>query len=163
MDKAKEGAITFIERMHARDELEIRTFNHHITQLLPASPVSSSGEAARQKISGLFADGGTHLYEVIRDGVVSWSDRKRKNPNRHYGIVLLTDGQDEGSPISRADMMDVLPKGDNPETIKIFTIAYGAKADKLFLKEISNRTNARTFESTASNIAAVYKELSANF
>ena len=66
-------------------------------------------------------------------------------------------------PRDRADMMDVLPKGDNPETIKVFTIAYGAKADKLFLKELSNRTNARTFESTASNIGAVYKELSANF
>jgi len=100
---------------------------------------------------------------VIRDGVVDWNERKKRSPNRHYGIVLLTDGQDEGSHISRADMMDVLPKGDNPETIKIFTIAYGAKADKLFLKELSNRTNARTFESTSSNIGRVYQELSANF
>jgi Ca-activated chloride channel family protein len=163
MDKTKEGAASFIERMHARDELEIRTFSHQIVQLLPASPVGTSGEAARQKISGLFANGGTHLYEVVKGAAIDWNARKQKNPDRHYGIVLMTDGQDEGSAISRADLMDVLPKGDNPETIKIFTIAFGSKADKLFLKELSNKSNARSFESTSSNIRRVYQELSANF
>jgi hypothetical protein len=78
-------------------------------------------------------------------------------------VQVHTDGKDEGSVMSRADMMDALPKGDNPETIKLFTIAYGAAADKLFLKELSNRTSARTFESTTGNIGRVYQELSANF
>ncbi len=163
MNKAKEGAVSFIERMHGKDELEVRTFNHQIRQLQPAALVSASGEAARQKISGLFADGGTHLYEVIKGAALDWNERKKKQPGRHYGIVLMTDGQDEGSQISRADLMDILPKGDNPETIKIFTIAYGAKADKLFLKELSNKSNARSFESDTSNIRRVYQELSANF
>jgi Ca-activated chloride channel family protein len=163
MNRAKEGAAAFIERMHGRDELEVRTFNNNITRLVPAGPVASIGEAARQKVGGLFASGGTHLYEVVKGAALDWAERKQKSPGRHYGIVVMTDGQDEGSPISRADLMEVLPKGDNPETIKIFTIAYGAKADKLFLKELSNRSNARTFESTASNIGRVYQELSANF
>lgn len=163
MDKAKDGAISFIERMHAKDELEIRAFNHEIVKLLPVSTVGASGEAARQKVAGLFANGGTHLYEVIKGAALDWNERKKRNPDRHYGVVLMTDGQDEGSQISRADLMDVLPKGDNPETIKIFTIAYGAKADKLFLKELSNKSNARSFESSASNIGRVYQELSANF
>lgn len=163
MEKAKEGAVGFIERMHARDELEIRTFNNVITQLLPVAPVATAGEEAKTKVRGLFANGGTHLYEVLRDATTVWNDRKKKNPNRHYGIVILTDGQDEGSRISRADLMDVLPKGDNPETVKIFSIAYGQKADKTFLQEVSNKSNARLFESTSKNIARVYQELSANF
>ena len=163
MERAKEGAVGFIERMHKRDELEIRIFNNQIVQLLPVSPIATSGEAAKQKVRGLFASGGTHLYEVLKEATLAWSERKKKEPNRHYGMVLLSDGQDEGSRISRADLMDVLPKGDNPETVKIFGIAYGAKADKTFLKEVSNKSNARLFESTAQNITRVYQELSANF
>lgn len=163
MEKAKEGAAQFISRMHPRDELEVRAFNNVITRLTPADAVAKNGEESRQRVLGLFANGGTHLYEVVREAAVEWAARKKNSPDRHYGIVVLTDGQDEGSQISRADLMDVLPQGDNPETIKIFTIAYGDRADKLFLQELSNRSNARTFESTASDISRVYKELSANF
>jgi len=149
--------------MHARDELEIRTFNHEIVNLYGPATVGAGGEGARDKVRGLFASGGTHLYEAVRQGVVDWNARKKKNPGRHYGIVLLSDGKDEGSKIRRADLMDVLPKGDNPDTVKIFTIAYGQGADKLFLKEIANASNARSFESNPTNISRVYKELSANF
>lgn len=163
MDKAKEGAVGFIERMHPRDELEIRTFNNNIALLLPATSIATAGEDAKNKVRGLFASGGTHLYEVLREGTLAWNERKKKNPNRHYGIVLMSDGQDEGSKITRADLMDVLPKGDNPETLKIFSIAYGAKADKTFLQEVSNKSNARVFESTSKNISRVYQELSAAF
>jgi len=163
MEKAKEGAASFISRMQPRDELEVRTFNHQVTQLVSVAAVGANGEEARQKVSSLFASGGTRLYDVTKDAVAAWNERKKKHPGRHYGIVLLTDGKDEGSVMSRADMMDALPKGDNPETIKLFTIAYGAAADKLFLKELSNRTSARTFESTTGNIWRVYQELSANF
>ena len=163
MNRAREGAVAFIERMHARDELEIRAFNHEITKLYGPATIASGGEAARDKVRGLFAAGGTHLYEVIRQAVLDWNARKKKSPGRHYGIVLLTDGRDEGSNIRRADLMDVLPRGDNPDTVKIFTIAYGQGADQLFLKEIANTSNARSFESNPTNIVRVYQELSANF
>jgi Ca-activated chloride channel family protein len=163
MDRAKDGAVAFIEKMQARDELEIRTFSDKIFRLQAAAPIASAGETARQSVRGLFASGGTHLYEVLQQGVVDWSERKKRTPGRHFGIVLMTDGQDEGSPISLADLMDVLPKGDNPETIKIFTIAYGPKAQKNLLKEISNKSNARAFEGSVADIGRIYQELSANF
>lgn len=163
LDKAKEGAVSFIERMQPRDELEIRTFSHVITQLQPAAPVSTCGEAARQNVRGLFASGGTHLYDVLREGVISWSERKKQHPERHYGVVLLTDGNDEGSTSTLPDLMDVLPKGDNPETIKIFTIGYGPKTQSSLLKEIANKSNARAYQGTTSNIAAIYQEISSNF
>ncbi|MEO8178194.1 MAG: VWA domain-containing protein [Deltaproteobacteria bacterium] len=163
MDKAKEGAVSFIEKMQARDELEIRTFSDKIFRLQPAANIASNGETARQSVRGLFASGGTHLYEVLQQGVVDWNERKKRSPDRHFGIVLMTDGQDEGSPISLNDLMDVLPKGDNPETIKIFTIAYGPKAQKNLLKEISNKSNARAFEGSVADIGRIYQELSANF
>jgi Ca-activated chloride channel homolog len=163
MDKAKEGAVSFIEKMQARDVLEVRTFSDKIFRLLPAATVGAAGETARQSVRGLFASGGTHLYEVLRQGVLDWNEAKKKATDRHFGIVLMTDGQDEGSPISLPDLMDVLPKGDNPETIKIFTIAYGPKAQKSLLKEIANKSNARAFEGSVADIGRIYQELSANF
>lgn len=163
LDRAKAGAVDFIASMQARDELEIRTFSDIITHLQPVSTIAKSGETARQNVRSLFATGGTHLYDVLREAVSDWSARKNKNPGRHYGIVLLTDGNDEGSTSTLPDLMDVLPKGDNPETIKIFTIAYGSEVQKSLLKEIANKSNARDYEGTTSNIGVAYKEISANF
>lgn len=163
LEKAKAGAISFIEQMQGRDELEIRTFNHQIFQLSAAGSIAVTRESAMQKVRGLFASGGTHLYTVLQDAALDWIARKKRGANRHYGIVLMSDGQDEGSPVTLADLMDVLPKGDNPETIKIFTIAYGASAQRTLLQEIANNSNARTFSGSTGNIGQIYREISANF
>ena len=77
--------------------------------------------------------------------------------------MLLTDGEDTSSVMSRHDFLDSLPKSEEIEVPKIYTIAYGPKADKDLLAQISNRTNARLFGSTPEEIKRTYKELSANF
>ena len=88
---------------------------------------------------------------------------RQSQPARHYGVVLLTDGKDEGSTLPRQDLMDQFPRDDAPEVVKVFTIGFGEQLDKPFLREISNRSNARMYESTSKNLVQVYAELSANF
>lgn len=161
--RAKEGAISFIEKMHSRDELEVIAFNNKINELVPLNSVSQVGESARQMVGGLFANGGTRLHDVIVHAVKRLTLRRQQFPDRHYGLIVLTDGQDEGSSTSRADMFDALPSTEDGLSIKIFTIAYGPKADQQLLKEISSRTNARSFVANEQEIVKVYKELSANF
>jgi Ca-activated chloride channel family protein len=163
LEKAKAGALRFIETMQPRDELEIRTFSDKIVRLAPVTKVADGAEGARQKIQDLFAGGGTHLYDVLREATIDWNERRQKHPERHYGIVLLTDGQDEGSLSSRSDLFDVLPKGDAADGVKIFTIGYGPKTQAPLLAEISGRSNARSFVGSTANVGSVYLEISANF
>lgn len=163
MEKAKEGAIGFLDQMYPQDEIEIIAFSDRITVLAPMGQVVAIREAARERIRGLFAVGGTHLYDVTEQALRRIAERRKGAPDRHYGLVLLTDGMDEGSKLKKQDLMDMLPKDDAPEVVKIFTIAYGASPDKFLLRELSNRTNARSYESNAKNILQVYTELVANF
>jgi Ca-activated chloride channel family protein len=81
-----------------------------------------------------------------------------------YGIVLLTDGKNEisGGP-SEADLLSKLPAGDQPGGVKLFTISYGADANKDLMKTLANRTNGKMFEGTPQNIRSVYLSISSEF
>ena len=57
-------------------------------------------------------------------------------------------------------MMDCIPKGEDAEGIKIFTIAYGTDADDALLESIANQSNGRFYKSDPENIADVYERIS---
>jgi Ca-activated chloride channel family protein len=163
MESAKEGAIHFVRTMKPRDQVEVVIFNNQITELSGFCLVKDCGETVVGRLDGVFAEGGTALHDVVLRSYKKLMAMRKKDPNRRYGIVVLTDGKDTSSSTSRHDLIDALPRGEDFDVPKIYTIAYGAEADRDLLAEISNRTNARLFSSSAETIAATYKELSANF
>ena len=163
MDEAKAGAIQFVKSMKPRDQLEVVVFNDKVTSLTKLCYMRECGENAVEKLSGLFANGGTALYDAVSMSYNTLLEYGKKNPNRRYAVMLLTDGDDTSSIMSRHDFLDSLPKSEEIEVPKIYTIAYGPSADKDLLAQISNRTNARLFGSTPEEIKKTYKELSANF
>jgi len=163
MDKAKVGAIQFIRNMQPRDQLMVVAFNEKVNILRNLCYVRECGEEAIEKLSGLFAAGGTALYDAVFASYRTMLNYKKNNPNRRYAIMLLTDGEDTSSQMNRHDFLDHLPKAVEIEVPKIYTIAYGSNADKDLLAQISNKTNARLFGSTPEEIAKTYRELSANF
>lgn len=163
MDEAKAGAIQFVQSMKPRDQLEIVVFNEKVTPLTQLCYMRECGETAVEKLSGLFAGGGTALYDAVSMSYNTLLEYGKKNPNRRYAVMVLTDGDDTSSIMNRHDFLDSLPKSEEIEVPKIYTIAYGPSADKDLLAQISNRTNARLFGSTPEEIKRTYKELSANF
>jgi Ca-activated chloride channel family protein len=58
-------------------------------------------------------------------------------------------------------MFNCLPSGESVTGIKIFTIAYGADADKDLMKRIATRTNGKTFDGKPENIDTIYNAISA--
>mgnify|MGYP001821549870 CR=1 FL=1 len=163
MDKAKEGAIHFVQSMKPRDQLEVITFNNKVMTLTPLCDVGECREETINRLSGLFAAGGTALYDTVAMSYANIKKYQLAKPKRRYAILLLTDGKDEHSEMKRYDFLDSLPQGKEVEVPKIYTIAYGGGADKDLLAQISNRTNARLFGSTPEEIKKTYRELSANF
>jgi Ca-activated chloride channel family protein len=163
MDNAKSGAMEFIKTMKPRDQLVVVLFNHEIAELIPLCSVRECGERAVSVVDGVFAEGNTSLHDVVSMSYRKLRDLQRTQPGRRYSILLLSDGKDTSSRMNRNDFLDTLPSGEDYEVPKVYTIAYGAQADKDLLAEIANRTNARLFTSTPEEISKTYKELSANF
>jgi Mg-chelatase subunit ChlD len=149
--------------MYQGDEIEVISFSDTIVPLVPMGRVGEVRENARDRVRNLFARGGTHLHDVIVEALKRLAERRAANADRHYGIVVLTDGRDEGSKLPRADLIDALPKGDEQGATKVFTIGYGNDIDKALLTEIANRTSARMYQSSTKNVLSVYLEISANF
>lgn len=163
MDNAKSGAMEFIKHMQPRDQVLVTVFNNEITPLADLCAIRDCGERTISQLDGLFADGGTALHDVLFETYEKIRALKKKDPNRRYSILVLSDGKDTSSTMSRHDFLDGLPTGEDFEVPKIYTIAYGREADKELLAQIANRTNARLFSSSPEEIAKTYKELSANF
>jgi len=163
MDNAKLGAIQFIKNMKPRDQLMVVVFSNEVMTLTPLGLVRDVGEQAIASIQGIFAEGGTALYDVVSSSYTILAETMRNEPNRRYGLLVLTDGQDTSSVMKRQDFLDNLPHPEQYDVPKIYTIAYGPEADKDLLAEISNRSNARLFSSKPEEILSTYKELSANF
>ena len=78
---------------------------------------------------------------------------------RLYGVVVLSDGADNRSKVK--DLLTCLPKGEDVQGVKVFTIAYGKDADTKLLKQIADRTNGKTFAAEPGTIEQVYALISA--
>ncbi|MDM8553630.1 VWA domain-containing protein [Desulfococcaceae bacterium HSG7] len=163
MDNAKAGAIEFIRSMKPRDQLMLTVFNRNVNVLAELCAIRQCGENVTERLNNVFANGETALYDALAQTYKQLKHFKQQEPGRRYSILLLSDGKDTGSKLKRHDFIDLLPGGEDFDAPKIYTIAYGSKADRDLLAEISNRTNARLFISSPEEIRKTYKELSANF
>lgn len=159
MEAAKRGACELIRHMEKEDGLQVWNFAGGVN-LLTHGQVSAIGETAQGQVRGLFADGGTALYDAVDQALASVNAR---DDGRLHAVVVLSDGRDTSSRTGRSALLSRLPRADETESTKIYTIAYGGEADRDTLREISERTNAVMFEGEARNIQQVYLDIAAYF
>lgn len=87
------------------------------------------GEAAGRFITSLEAEGGTVLYDAIQQGR-DWL-RSTRRPGEILAVVVLTDGQDNGSRLSLEGLGSELQRSGfaSDERIGVFTMGYGNQGD----------------------------------
>jgi Ca-activated chloride channel family protein len=75
------------------------------------------------------AEGGTRLYDAVRQGR-DWLLSSRK-PGEILAVVVLTDGQDNGSTLPLEALISALKQSGfgADERIAVFTIGYGNQGD----------------------------------
>jgi Ca-activated chloride channel family protein len=162
---ALEGVNLFIDQMEPDDEIVVIAFNHEIAELEPSGKVGQVSETLRQRVNGLYAEGGTALHWAVILGLERVEKlRQTYGDDRLYGVVLLSDGKNEaeGGP-SRAEMLSQLPEGTEASGTKVFTIAYGDDADLDLLVTLANRTNALSLSGTEEDISEIYLAISSYF
>jgi len=165
MSNAVTATASFLKRLDKNDEVYVLAFSDQISELQPAGRAGDVAEELANTVTGLFADGGTALFDATCAGAGRINQLRTENEaageKRLYGIVVLSDGQDTASSKTESDMLNCLPSGEDVEGIKVFTIAYGDDADKDLLLRIANRTNGKTFSGDPATIERVYTSISA--
>jgi Ca-activated chloride channel family protein len=161
---AVKGAQEFVRRMEPQDTLIWMPFDDQIY-----TPVRGrASEIAEQLISvigGTPAEGGTALYDAVLAAYGELSTiRQTEGDALRYGIVVLSDGQDQNSQQSLAQLEAALAPAENdPTGIQIHTIAIG-DADEAVLKKISGAAHGRFWKTQQeSEVVNVYRDIAAYF
>lgn len=164
MNSAKAGTVNFLKKMERDDFVEVIAFNNTVVPLGPGGKMRDVGEGLTQQVEGLYADGQTSLFDVLTQALGEIAEaRKHDREKRSYAIVVLSDGQDTSSRGNRAGVLEKLPKAEDTDGTRIFTIAYGNEADEDFLRTISERSNAVNVKGSSSDIDKLYHQISAYF
>lgn len=163
MPNAREGALQLLTMLHDHDSFSLLPFSDRPTWVLEGSEVGKSRDEARQRISGLFPEGGTALYDAIAAAYEHQVKIEGRERDRIRAIVVLTDGDDTRSQIKLGDLRNRLEADRESVGVRVFTIGYGAEANRGELEAIAEASQARFFEGTPQNIREVFLEISTFF
>ncbi len=164
LDVLKPAAKRGLELLGTRDEVGIWTFADDVREVLPISPVAEVRPRLNAIIDGLAAGGDTALYEATLSAQRKLADRIEHD--RINAVVLLTDGQNHPPNAPGGAALPGQVAAENQETpVRIFTISYGADADKEFLTRIADVTKAQYYDEATdpNNIDEVMVSVFSNF
>lgn len=105
LDDAQDAVVHFVSQTRETDDVWVLTFSYGVNTI--ATP-QDSRERVLRDIRRLEANGGTALYDAVAQGVgaLAGSERDKKV------LLLITDGNDTTSRLSRRDAQDRLRRSD---------------------------------------------------
>jgi len=165
---ARDGASSLVNALGDQDRFSLYPFSSTGAWAEHDVTLADKRAEALQRIAGLYADGGTALYDSIE---VAWQDLRDRDTagadagKRIAAVVVLTDGEDTDSHhVASLDALLQEVAGDREHSpIRIFTIAYGKDASQDVLKRIAEATQAKFYVGNTDNIHAVFQDISTYF
>jgi Ca-activated chloride channel family protein len=164
MKAAAQQALTSLTN---RDEVGLWTFPNRDSnetvyrEVRPVSSLADHRAELNRDIAGLTAAGATPLYTTIGAAVAAMN--KGADPERINAVVLLTDGQatDDGLDSLLRQLSD---QARMDTGVRVFTIAYGADADKSTLTRVAAASRGAAYNaSDPTSIGAVLTAVISNF
>jgi len=163
---ATEASSAFLKRLDPRDEVGLIAFNDIIIRVSEVQSASAIAESLSNRVLDLVAGGGTNLHGAVCAATNKMNDIRRAHQasgeNRLYGIIVLSDGADTTGEISENKMFQTcLPTTLEANGTKVFTIAFGASANKDVLGRIAHVSGGAMFDANAASIDQTYLKISA--
>lgn len=135
MELAKEAAIRATEMLNDKDEVAVVGFDSFPFLVVEPQSVKNL-EEIQNRISGIYADGGTDIFPSLQ---MAYENIKLMKTQRKH-VILLTDGQS-----GRRDDYEGLLEQMKADKITVSTVAVGDDADTLLLEEIARMGNGRYY------------------
>jgi Ca-activated chloride channel family protein len=154
LEVAKQAALQSLNLFAADDEVGLWTFSDKQDLRVPpydekvaVGALSATRDRLRQAINGLSPGGGTALYATTRAAQRKLLDSV--DPTRINAVVLLTDGKNETNRDNDLDsLVRDLDASGLESSVRVFTIAYGSKADLGVLQRISKAARAAAYDAS---------------
>jgi Ca-activated chloride channel homolog len=167
LQQAKAGARVFLEALPAADSVRLLLFSGKPRWISERpAPLSKSRASLIGSVESSFAGGGTALYDAI---VAAYRPAAGEPSGAARAVIVLTDGQDTDSALKLEGLLDHLRQQASGEGTsdasapRLFTIAYGEKADAGILKQLAEAGGGGFFSGTPKDIQSVYAELATFF
>jgi VWFA-related protein len=155
MEGVLSAAETLIGELGPNDKAEIIDFDSTVK-------VKSTFTGDKEKLNSVLkmiqADGGTALYDAVKDGISHAEDLMGLK-----AVVLLTDGKDEnapgtgpGSKINLEELKEILKESQMP----VYSIGLGEGVDKATLDTISDLSGGKAYYAdTTEAVTQIYRDI----
>lgn len=162
INAARKSLIDFISLLDDRDRLQIILFSDELVTLTPLSPLGEKRQEVLQRVGGIIESGDTRLYDAV--DMAYEALRTDGDPAHIRAIVALSDGNDTVSKLTlEALVQKVGNLSEGGSATKVFTIGFGANADKQVLTRIAEATGAKQYDSDPNTIQKIYAEIATFF
>jgi Ca-activated chloride channel homolog len=155
------GGRAFARASHAEDELFVVIFNENVRFGLPPTAPFTRSQPMVQAALSRFAPGGR---TALHDAVVAALDHLENATHQKRVLIILSDGEDNASRLSRSDMID---KAARSHTI-IYTVSSatgrtGGDGDAGVLRKLADTSGGIAyFPETDREVVAAFEEIGAN-
>ncbi|AUI63897.1 substrate-binding and VWA domain-containing protein [Amycolatopsis sp. BJA-103] len=134
-----------LEYLHPEDEVGLWTFSTNgPEEKMPIGKVKDVRGPMLNLVDNLTPKGETALYKSVVDA----NDKMRRefDPNLINAVVFLTDGENTAPGTTKEQMLQAVDAERLDNSVRIFTMAYGAQADSRVLDEIALKSKARSYK-----------------
>jgi Ca-activated chloride channel family protein len=159
---ARNSLLQFIDLLDDRDRLQVTLFSKDIVTLTPLTPLGEKREDVRRRVSGIVDQTDTRLYGAVAQ---AYDELLATGDNQHIqAMVVLSDGANTVDDMTLDQLLRQIGSSSEAGTApKIFTIAFGANADRDVLRRIAEVTGGKQYNSDPSTIYEVYAEIATFF
>ncbi|WP_410658904.1 substrate-binding domain-containing protein [Amycolatopsis sp. lyj-112] len=134
-----------LEYLHPEDEVGLWTFSSDgPEEKMPIGKVKDVRGPMADLVDNLVPQGETALYR----SVVEANDKMRRefDSNLINAVVFLTDGENTAAGTTKEQVLQNVDAERLDNSVRIFTMAYGAQADSRVLDEIAQKSKARSYK-----------------
>jgi Ca-activated chloride channel family protein len=152
LELAKRAAVAAVGAFAPDDNVALWTFSTELngastpwTERIPLGPVRANAAQLRSVIGSLAAEGGTALYATTR--AAQRTMLASADPTRINAVVVLTDGRNEYPKDNDLEaLVRDLDASQLENSVRVFTVAYGDRADLEALNRISQASRAAAYD-----------------
>jgi Ca-activated chloride channel family protein len=161
IERAREALAAFIASIRSdRDQVGLVEFGTGLKGYLPLLPMDEANRNVLIATVGeLEASGGTALIDATYAAVAELM--AADDPQAINAVVVMTDGQENESERTLADLQQLLASTDNPPII--FTIGFGDDADEDVLGVMADIGGGQFRRADETDIAELYQIISTYF
>ncbi|MEV6908980.1 substrate-binding and VWA domain-containing protein [Amycolatopsis sp. NPDC051071] len=144
IDLLKPAIVEQLKLLHPEDEVGLWTFSSGPPEeKIPIGKVKDVRDPMIDLVGKLTPTGDTALYRSVVDANAKM--REGFDPNLINAVVFLTDGKDTEGEYTEEQVLKAVDAERLDNSVRIFTMAYGAQADSRFLDEIAQKSKARSY------------------